>query len=180
MGGCHDSDVQDVDTNFAKLAAKGISVLISSGDSGSGYPNHVCKNDECGGGVNDTAVKGDVVFRLPLKHGSDINSPLGCCAACEIFGDAGDCEAWTYDSLGLLGGLCTIYANVTGTSSAHGRVSGGDVVKPPPLKLFNSWPSSSPWVTAVGATRFQDQIIGHPEMATDQFGSGGGFSWDFD
>jgi len=28
----------------------------------------------------------------------------------------------------------------------------------------------------VGATRFTNQTVGHPEMATDQFGSGGGFS----
>ena len=44
-------------------------------------------------------------------------------------------------------------------------------------KLFASWPSSSPWVTAVGATRFQGQKVGKPEMATDKFGSGGGFSY---
>merc|ERR1719412_2160857 len=47
-------------------------------------------------------------------------------------------------------------------------------------KLYPSWPASSPWVTAVGATRFQDQTVGHAEMATDQFGSGGGFSTMFD
>ena len=37
-------------------------------------------------------------------------------------------------------------------------------------------PASSPWVTAVGATRFVGQKVGNEEMATDQFGSGGGFS----
>ena len=42
-----------------------------------------------------------------------------------------------------------------------------------PEALF---PASSPWVTAVGATRFVNQTIGMAEMATDQFGSGGGFS----
>jgi len=47
-------------------------------------------------------------------------------------------------------------------------------------KLYPSWPASSPWVTAVGATRFVDQKVGSAEMASDQFGSGGGFSWDFD
>ena len=30
-------DVQVIDANFAKLAAKGLSIMISSGDSGSGY-----------------------------------------------------------------------------------------------------------------------------------------------
>jgi len=46
-------------------------------------------------------------------------------------------------------------------------------------KLWPSWPASSPWVTSVGATRFQEQDATMPEMASDQFGSGGGFSWDF-
>jgi len=48
------------------------------------------------------------------------------------------------------------------------------------IKLYPSWPASSPWVTAVGSTRFIKQDVTQPEMATDQFGSGGGFSTDFD
>ena len=40
--------------------------------------------------------------------------------------------------------------------------------------------ASSPWVTSVGATRFVGQKAGNEEMATDQFGSGGGFSAQFD
>ena len=40
--------------------------------------------------------------------------------------------------------------------------------------------ASSPWVTAVDATRFVDQQPGQEEMAADQFGSGGGFSKMFD
>jgi len=43
-------------------------------------------------------------------------------------------------------------------------------------KLWPSWPASSAWVTSVGGTRFQQQTPGQPEQATDQFGSGGGFS----
>jgi tripeptidyl-peptidase-1 len=93
--GCKAADVADVNVNFAKLAAKGISLIIASGDSGSGY------------------------------------SPF--------------------------------------PSEAH---------KLP--KLWPSWPASSPWVTSVGSTRFIKQSVTQPEMATDQFGSGGGFSTDFD
>lgn len=85
--GCKKAQVADIDTNFAKLAVKGITIIFASGDSGSGYS----------------------------------------------------------DSL-----------------------------------LYPSWPASSPWVTAVGATRFENQTVGHPEMASDQFGSGGGFSTMFD
>ena len=48
-----------------------------------------------------------------------------------------------------------------------------------------SWPAGSPWVTAVGATRFVDDRVAAlaPQAAVaaeDGFGSGGGFSWNFD
>merc|ERR1712183_1109122 len=33
--GCKSAHVQDVDTNFQKLAAKGITIIFASGDSGS-------------------------------------------------------------------------------------------------------------------------------------------------
>merc|ERR1711865_1060789 len=85
---CEDSKVSVVDGNFAKLAAKGVSIIFASGDSGSG--------------------------------------------------------------------------------SASGST-----------KLYPSWPASSGWVTAVGGTRFVGQKVGNEEMATDQFGSGGGFSTMF-
>ena len=48
-----------------------------------------------------------------------------------------------------------------------------------PAVLWPSWPASSPWVTAVGATRFVGQKVGGEEMASDKFGSGGGFSTRF-
>lgn len=85
--GCNPRDITTTNDNFKKLAARGISVLISSGDSGSQYQNQ---------------------------------------------------------------------------------------------KLYPSWPASSPYVTAVGGTRFVNQSPSDAEMATDQFGSGGGFSQDFD
>jgi tripeptidyl-peptidase-1 len=42
-----------------------------------------------------------------------------------------------------------------------------------------SFPATSPYVTAVGATRFIDGVLNGPEMAVNEFGSGGGFSWTF-
>jgi len=89
--GCEGPQVETIDANWAKLAARGASVLISSGDSGSGYKK-------------------------------------------KLFGGA---------------------------------------------KLYPSWPASSPWVTAVGATCF-DGAVGAEQKATTQFGSGGGFSDLFD
>jgi tripeptidyl-peptidase-1 len=47
-------------------------------------------------------------------------------------------------------------------------------------QLWPSWPAGSPWVTAVGSTTFVDATPGSEEMATDVFGSGGGFSSRFD
>merc|ERR1719174_1514602 len=35
--GCKQAQIDDIDTNFAKLAARGITIIFSSGDSGSGY-----------------------------------------------------------------------------------------------------------------------------------------------
>eukprot|EP00316_Scyphosphaera_apsteinii_P011229 CAMPEP_0119307148 /NCGR_PEP_ID=MMETSP1333-20130426/7721_1 /TAXON_ID=418940 /ORGANISM="Scyphosphaera apsteinii, Strain RCC1455" /LENGTH=758 /DNA_ID=CAMNT_0007310623 /DNA_START=26 /DNA_END=2302 /DNA_ORIENTATION=+ len=75
-------------------------------------------------------------------------------------------------------GKCTIYSMVAAvgpSSDPHTRTE-AKIRKP---SLFPSWPASSPWVTAVGATRFIGQVVGGGEMATDQFGSGGGFSKDF-
>jgi len=109
--GCKAAHVNDVDVDLMKLAARGITIIFSSGDSGSGY------------------------------------SP----------------------------GQCRLFQEVNGTEPKQGAVSGG-LVSPVPPKLWPSWPASSPWVTAVGATRLVRQDVTAPEMATDQFGSGGGFS----
>ena len=75
-------------------------------------------------------------------------------------------------------GNCTVFRTVVSSSpSADPKaVSGGPAVTPFSFRLYPSWPASSPWVTAVGATRFVNQTVGQPEMAADQFGSGGGFS----
>jgi len=45
-------------------------------------------------------------------------------------------------------------------------------------KFYPAYPSTSIYVTAVGATEFIGNSIG-PEQATTSFGSGGGFSWNF-
>ena len=42
-----------------------------------------------------------------------------------------------------------------------------------------SFPATCPYVTCVGATRFENGV-GSDEMAVEEFGSGGGFSWDFE
>lgn len=78
------------------------------------------------------------------------------------------------------GGVCTLFSSVTGNTSKTGATSGKPVTGPDKVQLWPSWPASSPYVTSVGATRFVGQQVGQAEMATDQFGSGGGFSEMFD
>lgn len=47
-------------------------------------------------------------------------------------------------------------------------------------KNYPSWPASSPWVTAVGATEFDNFKMWAEEVAPSfMFASGGGFSFDF-
>jgi hypothetical protein len=75
-------------------------------------------------------------------------------------------------------GNCTVYRSVTSTRPAadNSTTSGGAALVKASYVFYPSWPASSPWVTAVGATRFVGQKVGGEEMASDQFGSGGGFS----
>jgi subtilase family serine protease len=294
---CKPADLSVVDANFAKLAAKGISIMISSGDSGSGYSS---SNSQCmqpsGGGSSGSALTGTI------KSTADARNVNQCC---EI---AGAAPGWTFapasetlaagapfafsfkdspfhtifegskspvfktrdvdilngdlDATGgkvtaknsngtfptatitfgapkpmskgspeyeanvtatiggtaftgrsiflvetgrpaecfniewkLTGGeaiwehgsnpppppppgKCTIFSAVTGKKSAPSSTISGAPAKAA-VVLWPSWPASSPWVTSVGATRFVGQKVGNEEMATDQFGSGGGFSKQF-
>jgi hypothetical protein len=182
---CSDALVQSIDSDLAKLAAKGISILFASGDSGSGY------SPDCDG-VKDTALTGGEVLRSIAVPEATV--------CCEIAGQVGGKEAGTNPSWQFrpggwrddvrshrqlrLGsttpklGNCSIFREntVTGTVRALKASCGGPVATPnPTVALYPSWPASSPWVTSVGGTRFQREKEGSPEMATDQFGSGGGF-----
>jgi len=100
-----------IDNDFMKLAAKGISIIFASGDSGSGY------------------------------IGQGPPSP---------------------------------FPPPTPSPSPSGKAG----------KLWPSWPAGSPWVTAVGATRLENDKVGTGAEAAvskeDHFGSGGGFSYNFD
>ena len=75
-------------------------------------------------------------------------------------------------------GTCTLFSAVSGHKTSKGSTA-GTPAKDQNVRLWPSWPAISPWLTSVGATRFLDasKTTGD-EMATDQFGSGGGFSWN--
>lgn len=205
--GCTQQQLDDVDLNFAKLAALGITVVVASGDDGSGvdwawvtpddfydwlamYPPLVGKQLQ--GTVDgffiyddDWAVKScpfDMdnvdVYRQCLCHLKSTDFKGADCATTSGL-ELPNCSkaAWTYTlpNATFPNGTCTSYSEVTGVIPAD------DVtISCPWPGLYPSWPASSPWVTAVGATRFVDQKIGNPQMASDSFGSGGGFSAMFD
>ena len=165
--------VAAVEHNLAKLAAKGISVVVASGDSGSGYtepdPDACCDDRNNAKGVRLSGT----VMKVLSRH---IESARDCCAT------AFDVNAsWTFERTGfgvLRGVRCTLFSRVESEvpTAERSTVSG---YAPPPgryaPKLWPSWPATSPWVTAVGATQFAGDAIGNAEMAVTSFGSGGGF-----
>jgi len=166
---CEGGEVDVVDTNWAKLAAKGVSVMISSGDSGSGYTSDACDI------TDSVVVHGTVHQTLQRFPSADF--------CCQIAGGT-HAKGWSFSGGGAhQAGNCTLFSSVNSTSKPPAGtkiISGGAGIGPAPKPvLYPSWPASSPWVTSVGATRFSDHVVGHEEMASDQFGSGGGFSTRF-
>lgn len=256
--GCQEADVTAVDNDFSKLAAKGITIIFASGDSGSGYapPQPQCspttgkkgiaysgevleekhgltdalsccfdahsspwtfsegtspsgdKYCDAGNFKNDTALTGEVLY-----HGLGYLTPAQCCDFAKRLdrqlppgmkiqgwsfepGNDGKMDCLTYQSITgttskkgatsvqgqppLLNTTCTSFKSVSSTKKEEGSTSFTPAAPPTNIPLYPSWPASSPWVTAVGSTRFVDQKVGNEEMSTDQFGSGGGFSSMFD
>ena len=245
---CTDDKVKVVDDNFAKLAAKGISIIFASGDSGSGYaPNQ----NQCQAHDSDKELTGTSKKKLST------NGEMECCQEAtgadgwsfvpqagppppprcmaqpgmgfsgeidsnETATDAAACCALGASVVGRTirgttfipsssndekaDGICTLYKTITGIKRNQPKGTSSGFLEPPspqsgacnvlskvsgskPTKgassatvakakvvLWPSWPASSGWITAVGATRFVGQQAGNEEMATDQFGSGGGFS----
>jgi hypothetical protein len=64
--------VDDIDNDFAKLAAVGITVIFASGDSGSDYAPPL---PNCDSPTPDTKMEGTVLFSQPTY------SALDCCSA---------------------------------------------------------------------------------------------------
>mmetsp|Transcript_14196 Transcript_14196/g.18600 ORF Transcript_14196/g.18600 Transcript_14196/m.18600 type:complete len:421 (+) Transcript_14196:776-2038(+) len=163
---CEMEKVYDVDDAFVKLAARGISIIFSSGDSGSGYsPSGFCHQSDPG--EKGIALTGKIEKRFTTT------SAWSCCERAQDYA-----KAFTFlPSVRPGYGSCIIWRSVTGKKVQIGAISGNNPPSPP--KLYPSWPASSPWVTAVGATKFVDEKVGNAEMASSQFGSGGGFSTMF-
>ena len=249
---CEQNKIDAIDGDFTKLAARGISIIFASGDSGSGYTSPTLT---CDGSVENIAWIGTVQTSLKassaaqccdigssfpetvgtsfteadpssgtcsclpgdvgekdkvFENGTVINKisvpandRMVCCqfsqqgsryfsflpptgneteATCVIYSDVSGKKInldGGYSGKSRDQGNCTLFSAITGNKTASSCTS-VQRSKDAKVTLYPSWPASSPWVTAVGATRFVDQEVGRPEMATDQFGSGGGFSSMFD
>eukprot|EP01047_Picozoa_sp_COSAG01_P070109 COSAG01_NODE_10540_length_2136_cov_1.128130_2_plen_297_part_00 len=164
-----DSDVEVIDTNLAKCAAIGISIIVSSGDSGSGYAGCPC--------YKGVSLDGTVEKIVEVET-------MGEC--CQFASNDQNAKGWTFvQHITLDGwqpGVCTLYKTMASPTSANYSTFSGfaNFSHPQQEMLWPSWPASSPWVTAVGATRFIGEMVGNAEKAADQFGSGGGFSRQFD
>jgi subtilase family serine protease len=243
---CSDAKVKVVDDNFAKLAAKGISIIFASGDSGSGYtPNqNQCFKHEMDKELTGTSKK-SITSNGEMECCQQATGSAGWsfvpgggppppprCFAQPGLGFSGEIDSNTTASdaqaccdlaakkppMSIRGttfvpssdengdGLCTLYKTITGIKRNQPKGTTSGFIQPPapqagqctilssvtgskPTKgaasgtvpkakvvLWPSWPASSGWITAVGATRFVGQKVGNEQMATDQFGSGGGFS----
>ena len=172
--GCQDSEVQAVDVNFQKLAARGVSMIIASGDTGAAWtPGHPEPKD-CA--KAEPGVSFDGTGKEEITGAS---SEQDCC----LYASERNYTGWTFDKGFLFFSKCYGFKTVTGQHKNNSKASSGMIKNPGPIpdgQLFPSWPASSPWVTAVGATRFINQDPSQAEQASDQFGSGGGFSKDFD
>jgi hypothetical protein len=107
------SDVETVDSNFAKLATMGFSIMISSGDSGSGYtePELNCMDSKGSKGVG---IEGEVLHSMKAEEKEE------CCEEAGMRHAAG----WTFvkekkEQQQQLQkkkkeGECTLYKTVTG------------------------------------------------------------------
>ena len=120
-------------------------------------------------------LNGQAIFEHPY-----IGQPVACVNIdWHIEGGESIWERGSNPPLPLPPGKCILYKTVDSKPSANSTTFSGFATKQK-VQLWPAWLASSPWITAVGATRFMGQKAGNAEMASDQFGAGGGFSTQFD
>lgn len=170
---CTEDKIKIVDDNFAKLAAKGISIIIASGDTGAGV---LPRGPTCGGPDKGEELSGTILVSSDSAPGTS-----ECCDLTQGYiAEGKNVAGWSFvPGSGTQTPNCTIYESVTGSKPNSAYTSGRYSAPAFNFELWPSWPASSGWVTSVGSTRFVNQTVGAEQMATDQFGSGGGFSMMF-
>lgn len=116
-----DSDVATIDSNLAKMAALGMSVMISSGDSGSGYTPPA--GDSCTAVYavkKGTGVEGEVLEVVHGERAEDECCDLATSRHAKAFSFVK--HFWQPRK-----NACTLYKTVTGATAATNT---------PPLRLF--------------------------------------------
>ena len=87
-------------------------------------------------------------------------------ATCVLYSDVSKekkAQSGGYSGKSQSQGNCTLFSKITGNKTMSGSTS---IQKPKDSKvvLYPSWPASSPYVTAVGSTRFVNQDVNQAEM----------------
>jgi hypothetical protein len=84
--GCSPSNVDDIDIDFAKLAARGVTIIFASGDSGSGYQHeHPPQPIQCGAGA---PLQKDVMLTGHIAGFSkDCPNAKECCSIANKLGE---------------------------------------------------------------------------------------------
>jgi tripeptidyl-peptidase-1 len=146
-----------LDTEYITGLAKDITTWVYS------YPNF----DFCADlltWANDVAAEASYPYVISLSYGSQ---KIDFCDKKTITRLSEDVQ-----KLGAMGITVVIASGDDGSGgmSRQGSNKG---------KLSPSFPASIPYALAVGSTFFEGGLAGE-EMATTQFGSGGGFSYDYD
>merc|ERR1719506_3531339 len=114
--------------------------------------------------ANDVAGESQHPSVVSLSYGSQ---KIGFCDSSTVQRLSQDVE-----KLGAMGVTVVIASGDDGSGGMSRQGSNNG-------KLSPSFPASIPSALAVGATFFESDLSGE-EMATTQFGSGGGFSYDYD
>jgi tripeptidyl-peptidase-1 len=146
-----------LDTEYITGVAEGVTTWVYS------YPS----TDFCGDlltWASDVAGESPHPYVVSLSYGSQ---KIDFCDATTITRLSEDVQ-----KLGGMGVTVVIASGDDGSGGISRQGSNNG-------KLSPSFPASIPSALAVGATFFESGLSGE-EMATTQFGSGGGFSYDYD
>jgi len=114
--------------------------------------------------ANDVASESEHPYVVSLSYGSQ---KIGFCDATTVKRLSEDVQ-----KLGAMGVTVVIASGDDGSGGISRQGSNNG-------KLAPSFPASIPYALAVGSTFFESGLSGE-EVATTQFGSGGGFSYDYD
>jgi tripeptidyl-peptidase-1 len=146
-----------LDTEYITGVAEGVTTWVYS------YPSvDFCSDLLTWAG--DVAAESTHPYVVSLSYGSQ---KIGFCDATTTKRLSEDVQ-----KLGAMGVTVVIASGDDGSGGMSRQGSNNG-------KLSPSFPASIPFALAVGATFFESGLSGE-EMATTQFGSGGGFSYDYD